>query len=307
MTSSLFIAGDWGTSNLRLSLCRGGEQLDQVEGPGIATANEAPESLFLRLTSGWTREHGRLPALLCGMVGSRNGWREAPYAACPTDLAFLRSQLTSFVAAGHEITIVPGLACTNPLGAPDVMRSEETQLLGALDSHPELTRGRRLFVLPGTHTKWVVVEDGGVATFLTAPVGELFALLREHSTLAVGRGDYTHEAASFALGLERIEQHRTSGILHLMFEVRSRQLRDGMTPAAAMGFLSGLLVGADVVGALEWFGNADEVVLIGTPTLNALYAQALERHAVRHRSFDGRQCAMAGLAGLFDGGRHHAA
>jgi len=307
MADSLFIAGDWGTSNLRLALCRDGEQIDDAHGPGIAVAGEPPEALFLRLTSKWTQANGPLPVLLCGMVGSRSGWHEAPYATCPADLDALRGQLRSFVVADHRITIVPGLACTNPLGAPDVMRGEETQLLGVLRSRPELRQGRRLFCLPGTHTKWVVVEDGHVSTFLSAPVGEFFALLRKHSTLAIGASEFTHDAAGFALGLERIAQHGAAGLPHLLFEVRSRQLREDMGANVAMNHLSGLLIGADVAAAATWFGKPEEVVLIGAPGLNTLYAQALEQHGVAHRSVDGQQCALAGLVGLFEGDACHVA
>jgi len=307
MADSLFIAGDWGTSNLRLALCRNGEQVDEAHGPGIAVAAEAPEPLFLRLTSKWTRAHGPLPVILCGMVGSRSGWHEAPYASCPSDLGALRGQLRPFVAANHRIAIVPGLACTNPFFAPDVMRGEETQLLGALRSRPELAHGRKLFALPGTHTKWVVVEDGSVTTFLSAPVGEFFALLRKHSTLAIGAGEFTHDAAGFALGLDRIAQHRPAGLPHLLFEVRSRQLREDMPANVAMNYLSGLLIGADVAAAKEWFGNPGEIVLVGAPALNGLYARALERHGFAHRSLDGQQCALAGLADLFEGSALHVA
>lgn len=299
MGNALFIAGDWGTSNLRLTLCRGGTVLDRACGPGIGIATQEPERLFLALTAPWRSEHGALPVLLCGVVGSRTGWIEAPYAPCPSGLDALHSRMQAFTAAGHRIAIVPGLACVNPLGAPDVMRGEETQLLGALAAHPELRQGRRLFALPGTHTKWVVVEDGRVLAFLTSPVGELFALLRAHSTLSVSHGEYAHDAEGFALGLERAMLHGAAGMQHLLFEARSRQLREGMSGRQAMGFLSGLLIGTDVAGALGWFDATDDVVLIGTPMLNGLYAQALERQGVRHRGLDGQQCALDGLNDLF--------
>lgn len=298
MTAPLFIAGDWGTSNLRLALCRGGEVLELLHGPGISASALPPESVFLQLTATWTVAYGPLPALLCGMVGARNGWRETPYLPCPPDAAMLRAGLHEFELAGHRIAIVPGLTCTNPLGAPDIMRGEETQLLGALALHPELAHGRRLLALPGTHTKWAVVEDGRVQGFVSAPVGELFALLRTRSTLALGPGEHVHDPAGFALGLDRAIQHGGAG-LHLIFETRSRQLREGLSDAAAMSFLSGLLIGNDVGAALRWYGAPAEVTLIGTPSLNSLYAQALQRHGVGHRDLDGQRCALAGLTHLF--------
>ncbi len=242
MTAPLFIAGDWGTSNLRLALCRGGEVLELLHGPGISASALPPESVFLQLTATWTVTYGPLPALLCGMVGARNGWRETPYLPCPPDAAMLRAGLHEFELAGHQ--------------------------------------------------------DGRVQSFVSAPVGELFALLRTRSTLALGPGEHVHDPAGFALGLDRATQHGGAG-MHLIFETRSRQLREGLSDAAAMSFLSGLLIGNDVGAALRWYGAPTEVTLIGTPSLNSLYAQALQRHGVGHRDLDGQRCALAGLTHLF--------
>ena len=112
------------------------------------------------------------------------GWREAPYLPCPEDLYELAENLVE-VRAG--VRIVPGMRCSNPLGAPDVMRGEETQLLGARELEPRLEHGRQLVCMPGTHTKWVSLHDGVVHEFLTAPTGELFAMLCDHSVLVRDR------------------------------------------------------------------------------------------------------------------------
>ncbi len=73
--------------------------------------------------------------------------------------------------------IIPGLRCAGLTGAPDVMRGEETQVLGWLAQHPDRQQGRHLVCHPGTHAKWVVVEDGRIVRFVTAMTGEMFAVL----------------------------------------------------------------------------------------------------------------------------------
>jgi 2-dehydro-3-deoxygalactonokinase len=209
MDSSVTIFGDWGTSRLRLYLRQGKSVLDRRDGPGIGSLNGAsPREVFLRLVGDW-REAGPSMALLCGMVGSRNGWQEAAYAPCPAGAADIRERLLHIDADGLPVAIVPGLSCRNALGGPDVMRGEETQILGALELDPALKRGRHLLALPGTHTKWVAVEDGRIAHFVTAPVGELYALLREHSILAkAAPGDDPESPEGFAQGVARDRRAR---------------------------------------------------------------------------------------------------
>ena len=125
-----FIAGDWGTSNLRLALCdEDGQVLEQRKGPGAAESRGKFAETLDALSSDWRGAHGELPILLCGMVGSAFGWREAPYLACPAQTQEL---VDALVSPRADVHIVPGMKCTNPLGAPDVMRGEETQLLGAM-------------------------------------------------------------------------------------------------------------------------------------------------------------------------------
>ena len=144
--------------------------LETRKGPGAADARGRFAEAFDELTRKWRAAHGELPALLCGMVGSAFGWREAPYLPARRRPAELADALVSPRANVH---IVPGMSCTNPLGAPDVMRGEETQLLGAMGGLAAgLGTGRQLVCLPGTHTKWVSVHDGLVQEFLTVPSGE---------------------------------------------------------------------------------------------------------------------------------------
>jgi 2-dehydro-3-deoxygalactonokinase len=302
---SVTIFGDWGTSRLRLYLRQGKSVLDRRDGPGIGALTASPRDTFLDLVGDWREARPSL-ALLCGMVGSRNGWVEAPYAPCPAGVADLRARLLHLDADGLPVAIVPGLSCRNALGGPDVMRGEETQILGALALNPDLAKGRHLLALPGTHTKWVVIEDGAITSFLTAPVGEIYALLREHSILAkaapgAAPGDAESAeglAAGFTRGLSRIVEHGAAALPHLIFETRSRQLLDGLAKDEAMGFLSGLLIGGDTATTSSWFGNLGQVSLIGAPALSAFYAQAIAAHGGSRLSVDGDAAVLAGLTTL---------
>ena len=298
MDSSITIFGDWGTSRLRLYLRQGKSVLDRRDGPGIGALVASPRETFLELVGDW-REAKPSLALLCGMVGSRNGWQEAAYAPCPANAADIRQRLLHIDADGLPVAIVPGLSCRNALGGPDVMRGEETQILGALALNPDLAKGRHLLALPGTHTKWVVVEDGAITSFLTAPVGELYALLREHSILAkAAPGDGPESPEGFARGVARIVEQGPARLAHLIFETRSRQLLDNLPKDEAMGFLSGLLIGSDVAATASWFGDLGQVSLIGAPALGALYAQAIAAHGGSCVAVDGDSAVLAGLSTL---------
>ena len=301
MNREHYIAGDWGTSRLRLSLCRGEQVLATRQGPGIGALREPAAAALRPLIAGWRETHGPLPLVLCGMAGSRNGWRETPYLPCPADLRALGAAALRFEADGAPVAIASGLSCKSRLGSPEVMRGEETQIAGALALHPGLGTGRHLLCLPGTHTKWAYLEDGQVRDFLTALTGELFALLRDGSTLM----RVTHPGAAddaedgFDKGLEAAAGLGTASLLHALFAVRSRQLIDGRSHDWALSYLSGLMIGADVRGAIPLFGVKREAVLIGDGALNERYAQALRREGIAASCLDGEHCALAGLRTLW--------
>ncbi|USQ95131.1 2-dehydro-3-deoxygalactonokinase [Caulobacter sp. RL271] len=298
MDQDVVIVGDWGTSRLRLWLRQGKSVIHRRDGPGVSALTDTPEKTFLDLVGDW-REAKPVGALLCGMVGSTIGWRLAPYASCPAGPADVADKALRLEADGLPVTIVPGLSCLNPLGGPDVMRGEETQVFGALALDGALRTGRHLLVLPGTHNKWTVVEDGKIMGFVTAPVGETFALLKAHSTLAAGGGSQADGSPEgFSLGLQRIAEHGAARLPHLMFETRSRQLLDGLSPADAMGYLSGLLIAADVAAARDWFGPMDAVTVIGAGALSDLYVQALAKSGVTAAVVDGDAAVLAGLSAI---------
>jgi len=295
MSEAAFIAGDWGTSRLRLYLCDPqGNVLARGEGEGASVPDCAGR--FATAVTLWDKAHGALPAVLAGMVGSTIGWREVPYLSCPAKPSAIADAALRFEASGRAIAILPGLSCRSKTGAPDVMRGEETQILGALRLYPQLAKGRHLLCLPGTHTKWAVVTDGAVTQFQTALSGELFELLRRHSVLARGGGEVDGQSPAFALGLDFARQK--ADLLHLLFSARSRAVTGEMAGTDAASYLSGLVLGKDVATALALFevlNMEGPVQLICTPMLAALYGKALAAYDVKSTPIDGDRAALAGL------------
>jgi len=305
MAGAYFVAGDWGTSRLRLFLCAGlGEILETVDGPGVSAVTLPFEQLFNTLMQPWESRHGPLTATLSGMVGSSIGWAQTPYIACPANPEKIIGGC--IVLRSGRVHIVPGTRCENRLRAPDFMRGEETQILGALTLDPALRAGCRLLCLPGTHTKWVVLEEGIIREFLTAPTGEVFAALRDHSVLvtAEGRSPGAPDGGAFEAGVKRFNDSPRTQVLHRLFECRSRLLNGDLDAATAAAFLSGLLIAADVDGALQIFASSSAkapIYLIGEPRLTALYAAALSHQSWGAQQLDGAAASLAGLIRV-----HHA-
>jgi len=215
------------------------------------------------------------PRIACGMIGSRQGWIEAPYVACPANLAGLGSALTR--TPGNELAIVPGARCVDAAGVPDVMRGEETQIAGAFAADD----GKKLAVLPGTHSKWAIVEHGRLLEFATYMTGELYAVLLAHSILGrmaelAATPDESGNAA-FARGVSH--GLATDGFSHLVFGARTLALAGELAPPEVADWLSGALIGHEVRSARAWAsarsGDATRVTVIGGDTLAARYIAAL--------------------------------
>jgi 2-dehydro-3-deoxygalactonokinase len=300
--AAALVAGDWGTSHLRLSLCQAdGTVIASIDGPGAANVHGDFPEMLDALLLGWTRQHGALPVVLCGTVGSSLGWTLAPYVGCPAPPEQIAQSCVEL--RGGQVHIVPGLSCRNRLDAPDVLRGEETQILGALRLNPALSSGRHLLCLPGTHTKWVLVEDGCVREFLTAPTGELFALLCEHSILVSDERQRldlhaVNDGPVFEHGLMQIQRFPAASLLHRLFECRSRRLTGDLRSEDAMPLLSGMLIASDVQGAVRLFGAPDvrtTVQLIGTTRLTDLYARALVSQDCDANIIDGTLASLNGL------------
>ena len=287
-----------------LALARDERALREVEkecgqGPGAVECRGKFAEVFDSAVADWRHAHGDLPALLCGMAGSNIGWMETPYLACPADLFELAD---ASVMIRDGVHVVPGMRCTNPLGAPDVMRGEETQLLGSIGISGSLKDGHGLVCLPGTHTKWVSLVDGIAQEFITAPTGEMFATLCDHTILV--RDESTpvvHRAEDFQRGLEEARRH-SGKLLHQLFQARSLRLDRQLSAEGATSWLSGLLIGTDVGGALALFDTRPagaRVYVVGTSQLTSRYATALGHLGCKAIGIDGADAALRGLALVF--------
>lgn len=294
MTS--FIGVDWGTTNLRAwRMDANGQVEDSVEAPlGVKsiTPHDFPHVFATEVRAPLGED---LPALLCGMVGSRLGWLEAAYVACPTSLRELASH-TVEVNAAPVVRIVPGLSCQGVARTSDVMRGEETQILGYLAADPARQFGRRIVCLPGTHSKWVLVRDGVVERFVTAMTGEMFALLTNHSILRSESADF--DRGAFVAGLGAAEQCEALSLT--LFSARGRIVADGADPASTASYVSGLLIGAEVLAAERVLepSQADEIAVIAAPELSQRYRDVLNRRAAHSVELEGGQAARLGLSAL---------
>ncbi len=288
MGRARLVAVDWGTTSLRGALLDdAGKVLAEKSAPlGILNVPGGDfASTFAAQFSEWMRDAGSL-CLISGMAGSRQGWQEAPYAPCPAGPDELVKRL-HWIEPGR-IAIVPGLSVEQG-GVPDVMRGEEVQIFGALRL-TGLTDG--LFVLPGTHNKWVTVQAGRVTGFRTYMTGEVYGLLTQHSILSrTTEADAPLDEAAFLDGVRRAGEGE--GLLHNAFGARALALFERLAPAPSASYLSGLLIGEE----LRTQSPGREVVLIGAPALTARYALALKQAGVATRTL-GAEATWAGLAAV---------
>ena len=271
------IVADWGTSNLRAwALARDGAVLDQRSGAQglLAVKDRDFAAAFAQVCEGWL--DGRPPVLLSGMVGSKLGWKEAAYLPAPLSFDELGRHLLPVEAAfSPAVRIVPGVTMDDKM-QPEVMRGEETQILGAL----RLTSSESgVFVLPGTHSKWALVEGGRLTAFRTYMTGEVFGLLRGSGTLSQMMEGDRHDSATFAEGVVRGAAIDGGGLLHRLFSVRTLGLLERMPRADLASYLSGLLIGAEIRNALAWLrdsGKPEIVTAVGSPAMLQSYREAMK-------------------------------
>jgi 2-dehydro-3-deoxygalactonokinase len=222
------------------------------------------------------------------MIGSRQGWKEAPYLPCPAGGSEIAGALVDIAFDWAKVKLVPGLSGTDAAGTAEVMRGEETQVLGALPS----LGASALCCLPGTHSKWVQVTDGRIVSFSTHMTGEAYGALRGHTILARTMRDGPADGAPFDAGVQRSAD--PGGLLHHLFGVRALGLAGLLPEAEAPAYLSGILIGHEVRAELA--GTTGSVVhLIGSVELTALYARVISACGGFAERHDG-EAAARGLA-----------
>jgi 2-dehydro-3-deoxygalactonokinase len=295
MSASL-IGVDWGSSNARAFLfAADGSLLEQRQSSiGVSQyRGEAGVQALYGWLQDWLKQHPEVPLLLCGMVGSASGWRECPYVAAPAGAEELAGALLRFHHLGRPVAIVPGVVAEQPGdGFRDVMRGEETQIAGL----PMVcAKPPALVLTPGTHNKWIRLEQGRIVTLSTFMTGELFALLRQHSLLAPVIADGEWDEASFLAGLDTALCR--PDWLHQLFGVRARGVQHVMPPAELGQWLSGLLIGYELSSALAAFDSAKprRCGVIASPDLLRRYQCALACFDIEAVAVDGAAAAQHGL------------
>ena len=292
-----WVAVDWGTSNLRAwGIGPDGAvtfEKTSPKGMGKLAREDFPAALAELLEGVAPARGSALDVLICGMAGARQGWLEAPYLEAPTDLRGLLDGAVRPAMPDSRIApaILPGVC--QKAGADNVMRGEETQLLGLAALNPGFSG---VVCMPGTHSKWAQLSGTRIERFSTAMTGEMFELLRTHSVLRHsltgeldGPGREEGFAVGAAAGLEHPEQ-----LLGTLFQVRAGSLLSGRQPDWCAGYLSGLLIGTEIGSNRHLIGD-EAVPLIGSPALCALYADVLEMTGAKGQPMDATEIVLAGL------------
>lgn len=292
--SERWVGVDWGTTNLRAWV------LDESNEPVASVSSDQGaaslvgdqfESVLLSLLGEHLPSDQSVDVYCCGMVGSRQGWVEASYRMTPAGLLPDTPDMTTFDAADGRlrIHIVPGVAQDSP---PDVMRGEETQVAGCLESS---SFSDAVYCLPGTHSKWVQADREGISHFKTFPTGELFALLSQQSILrhSMGEASVSGDTQVF---LDAVHQatEKPGQFLSELFPMRAADLLGQNAQPAAREYLSGLLIGLELANARDLFSGLP-VTLIGADALAERYRLALESLDVTAKTVDGGACVRAGL------------
>ena len=305
------IAVDWGTTALRGALLAAdGTVLARHDAPRglLSIAPGGWQAAFDAEFGVWRASHPGLLCLMAGMVGSRQGWAEAPYCPCPASLADLAAGLHWLVPG--TLAIVPGLSshthththtdahahAANPtLAVPDVMRGEETQVFGALQALGLAGDADATLVLPGTHSKWVTVRGGRITGFATHMTGECYALLRQQSILArtLPADDSAWLPEAFDQGVALAQT--PGGLLHHVFAVRTLALFERLPAPALACLLSGLVIGEEL--RAQALPPGQTVIAVGSPALTLRYQRALGLLGVAVQVVDA-QATWLGLAAL---------
>jgi 2-dehydro-3-deoxygalactonokinase len=286
-----FVAVDWGTSSFRgwlmaadgtvLAESRGAEGMLHCADSGFAPVLR---DHLAKLGAG---EH--LPVLICGMAGAKQGWVEAPYLKTPTRLDALHTGAIRIDTPG-DVRILPGIAQARA-EQPDVMRGEETQLLGVLE--PGFTG---LVCIPGTHSKWVRIEDGVIVAFTTYMTGELFAVISEHSILVHAiEMSAPLDSQAFRDGVA-VAQAAPTGLTTSLFRLRAAQLLGFEQRVHGAARLSGLLIGSEIADTTQRFGDPRQLRLMAAGGLGALYHEALTASGFDVTMIDAEQASQRGLA-----------
>ncbi|HGL6328769.1 2-dehydro-3-deoxygalactonokinase [Citrobacter amalonaticus] len=282
-----YIAIDWGSTNLRAWLYQGDKCLESRQSEaGVTRLNgKSPEAVLAEVTQNW--RDSVTPVVMAGMVGSNVGWKIAPYLSVPASFAAIGEQLTP---VGDNVWIIPGL-CVSRDDNHNVMRGEETQLLGARTLSPS-----SVYVMPGTHCKWVQADAEQIHDFRTVMTGELHHLLLQHSLVGAGLPEQQTSSDAFAAGLARGID--SPAVLPQLFEVRASHVLGNLPREQVSEFLSGLLIGAEVASMRDFIAHEQTITIVAGASLTSRYQQAFHAMGRDVSAVPGDTAFQAGIRSI---------
>ncbi|MDC9592104.1 2-dehydro-3-deoxygalactonokinase [Xenorhabdus sp. IM139775] len=288
-----YIAIDWGSTNLRAWLFDNKSCLDKRQSEaGITKLKGAsPLAVLAEITAGWRDVN--TPVIMAGMIGSNAGWKIAPYLPCPVALTAIGQQL---MPVAEQVWIVPGLSIERENNI-NVMRGEETQLLGACHLAPS-----SLYVMPGTHCKWVTTDSSTILDFRTVMTGELHHILLQHSLVGVGLPEQQTNTDIFSAGLLRGIEN--PALLPQLFEVRAAHVLKALPAGFISEFLSGLLIGHEIAIMTKQIVSdtkqpiTQPITIVGNPTLATRYQAAFNHLQLSTQQVEGDTAFLAGIRSI---------
>ena len=296
MIKKYLLSCDWGTTAFRLRLidtinykviseCVSLEGVARTYEAWKATGTPAQEKQsFFRnqlkqqlavLTSQSNMPLEGLDIIISGMASSSIGMVELPYATLPFNVDGSQANIQLIEADAffpHKIMLISGVR-----SADDVMRGEETQLIGLTDLLHLSPQEPYIFILPGTHSKHLYIENNRLVNFHTYMTGEIFNILSNHSILKdsidiTTLDDFSNiELAAFKKGVFEAD---SSGILKSLFKVRTNQLFQKLNKKENGFYLSGLLIGSELKNLLA--ESNCQLVLCSGNNLFEFYKTAIE-------------------------------
>ena len=296
LKSIVWIAVDWGTSNLRVWAMDADGQVvaDASSDQGMAKLDRTGfEPALLALVNNWLPGDRQIPVIACGMVGARQGWVEVPYRQAPCRPVLFETIGSPDTRDSRlRVMILAGIKQIEP--APDVMRGEETQIAGILSEDPHF---EGVLCLPGTHTKWVRIGAGEIVHFKTFMTGELFNLLSAQSVLRHSLDGAGWNRTEFTSSVQSMVAEPSS-FAGRLFSIRAETLVSGLGPAAANARLSGLLIGAELASAKAYWLQQN-LIIVGNGAQSELYADALRTLGQSPRIIDASYVTLAGLKSAY--------
>ena len=284
-----WIAIDWGTSFFRAYLIENDQVSDSIHTKdGMKFLEKASfEKTLIKLIEPWLENNYKIEVLASGMVGSKQGWLEAPYQSTPCNLHNIDFISPSVKDKRFSLKIFSGISQNNK---PDVMRGEETQIAGFLHDNPNFNGS---ICLPGTHSKWVQIENGHIINFKTFMTGELFEIISKNSVLIHSVTSNKIKKNELIMAVDEIFK-KPEIFGNALFQLRADDLINSRGSEIYKSKLSGYLLGLELLGSLEFWEKKD-IVLIGNADLIELYEYILQSKVNSIKNFLSKDMVLKGL------------